>query len=96
MRPKVEAALSFGGETLITSIDALETALAGERRNPDPLIGFAAGNGRRRRQLKGRAFTRVADWSRDELLDVLDLADELKRLHGPARSTTCCPAARSG
>jgi len=29
MRPKVEAALSFGGETLITSIDALETALAG-------------------------------------------------------------------
>jgi ornithine carbamoyltransferase len=30
--------------------------------------------------LKGRAFTRVADWSRDELLEVLDLADELKRL----------------
>jgi carbamate kinase len=29
MRPKVEAALSFGGETLITSIDALGTALAG-------------------------------------------------------------------
>jgi carbamate kinase len=29
MRPKVEAALRFGGETLITSIDALETALAG-------------------------------------------------------------------
>jgi carbamate kinase len=29
MRPKVEAALTFGGETLITSIDALETALAG-------------------------------------------------------------------
>jgi carbamate kinase len=29
MRPKVEAALNFGGETLITSIDALETALAG-------------------------------------------------------------------
>ena len=30
--------------------------------------------------LKGRSFTRVADWSRDELLAVLDLADELKRL----------------
>jgi ornithine carbamoyltransferase len=30
--------------------------------------------------LKGRSFTRVADWSRDELLEVLDLADELKRL----------------
>src|SRR6059058_2875320 len=30
--------------------------------------------------LKGRSFTRVADWSRDDLLHVLDLADELKRL----------------
>jgi len=30
--------------------------------------------------LKGRSFTRVAEWSRDELLAVLDLADELKRL----------------
>jgi len=30
--------------------------------------------------LKGRSFTRVADWSRDELLEVLELADELKRL----------------
>jgi ornithine carbamoyltransferase len=30
-------------------------------------------------ELKGRSFTRVADWSRDELLQVLDLADELKR-----------------
>jgi ornithine carbamoyltransferase len=30
--------------------------------------------------LKGRSFTRVADWSRDELLEVLDLADELKGL----------------
>ena len=29
--------------------------------------------------LKGRSFTRVADWSRDELLEVLDLADDLKR-----------------
>src|SRR5438445_34654 len=31
-------------------------------------------------RLKGRSFTRVADWSRDELLGVLDLGDELKRL----------------
>jgi ornithine carbamoyltransferase len=30
--------------------------------------------------LKGRSLTRIADWSRDELLQVLDLADELKRL----------------
>src|SRR5205807_5884479 len=30
--------------------------------------------------LKGRSFARDADWSRDELLAVLDLADELKRL----------------
>ncbi|MDX6401833.1 MAG: carbamate kinase [Gaiellaceae bacterium] len=29
MRPKVEAALGFGGETLITSVDSLEPALAG-------------------------------------------------------------------
>ena len=28
--------------------------------------------------LKGRSFTHVADWSRDELLSVLDLADDLK------------------
>jgi ornithine carbamoyltransferase len=31
--------------------------------------------------LKGRSFTRIADWSPEELLEVLDLADELKRLH---------------
>src|SRR5438105_15891151 len=30
--------------------------------------------------LKGRHFTRVADWSREELEAVLDLADELKEL----------------
>lgn len=30
MRPKVEAALAFGGETLITSFDALEPALRGD------------------------------------------------------------------
>ena len=31
-------------------------------------------------RLKGRSFTRVADWSAEELTEVLDLADELKRL----------------
>src|SRR3954447_20785243 len=31
-------------------------------------------------RLKGRSFTRVADWSGGDLLEVLDLADELKRL----------------
>jgi ornithine carbamoyltransferase len=30
--------------------------------------------------LKGRSITRVADWSREELLEVLDLAAELRRL----------------
>jgi ornithine carbamoyltransferase len=30
--------------------------------------------------LKGRSFTRIADWSRDELFGLLGLADELKRL----------------
>src|SRR2546421_3901096 len=30
--------------------------------------------------LKGRSFTRVADWAREELVKVLDLADELKLL----------------
>ena len=29
--------------------------------------------------LKGRSYTRVADWSRDELESVLDLADDLKQ-----------------
>ncbi|MGH3109527.1 MAG: ornithine carbamoyltransferase [Gaiellaceae bacterium] len=35
--------------------------------------------------LKGRSFTRVASWSRDELATLLDLADELKaeRAHRP-------------
>src|SRR3954454_2338632 len=30
-------------------------------------------------RLKGRSFTRVAGWSREDLLEVLDLADDLKR-----------------
>jgi ornithine carbamoyltransferase len=31
-------------------------------------------------RLKGRSFTRILDWSADDLTEVLDLADELKRL----------------
>jgi ornithine carbamoyltransferase len=30
--------------------------------------------------LKGRSFTRISDWRPEELVEVLDLADELKRL----------------
>jgi ornithine carbamoyltransferase len=30
--------------------------------------------------LKGRSFTRIADWSTEELVEILDLGDELKRL----------------
>jgi ornithine carbamoyltransferase len=32
--------------------------------------------------LKGRSFTRIADWSREELLATLDLADDLKARQG--------------
>ena len=31
-------------------------------------------------RLKGRSFTRISDWQPEELVEVLDLADELKRL----------------
>jgi ornithine carbamoyltransferase len=36
-------------------------------------------------ELKGRDFLRVSDWSREELLAVLDLADELKTGRGEQR-----------
>jgi ornithine carbamoyltransferase len=36
-------------------------------------------------ELKGRDFLRVSDWSRDELLAVLDLADRLKAGEGEQR-----------
>jgi ornithine carbamoyltransferase len=36
--------------------------------------------------LKGRSFTRVADWSREELLATLDLADNLKARQGRRES----------
>lgn len=41
---------------------------------PLPFLGGPA------EQLRGRSLTRISDWSADELLAVLDLADELKAL----------------
>jgi ornithine carbamoyltransferase len=44
--------------------------------------------------LKGRSFTRLADWSGAELLQVLDLADDLKRRQ-QAREEHQLPPGRS-
>jgi ornithine carbamoyltransferase len=46
--------------------------------------------------LKGRSFTRIADWSRDELLEVLDLADELKRLQAAREEHQLLPGRTLG
>jgi ornithine carbamoyltransferase len=46
--------------------------------------------------LKGRDFIRVADWSRDELLRVLDLADELKRAHAEGEDLRLLPGRTLG
>ena len=46
--------------------------------------------------LKGRDFTRVADWSRDELLRVLDLAGELKRAHAAGEDLRLLPGRTLG
>ena len=46
--------------------------------------------------LKGRDFTKVADWSRDELLRVLDLADELKRAHKAGEEQRLLPGRTLG
>jgi ornithine carbamoyltransferase len=47
-------------------------------------------------RLKGRSFTRVADWSHDELLEVLDLADELKRLQHARKEHRLLPGRTLG
>jgi ornithine carbamoyltransferase len=47
-------------------------------------------------ELKGRDFTRVADWGRDELLRVLDLADELKRAHAAGEDLRLLPGRTLG
>src|SRR5437016_1791134 len=46
--------------------------------------------------LKGRSFTRVADWSRDDLLGVLGLADELKRLQQAGEEQKLLPGRTLG
>jgi ornithine carbamoyltransferase len=46
--------------------------------------------------LKGRSFTRVADWSGDELLGVLGLADELKRLQAAGEEHHLLPGRTLG
>jgi ornithine carbamoyltransferase len=46
--------------------------------------------------LKGRSFVRVADWSEEELLDVLDLADELKRLRRQGEEQPLLPGRTLG
>jgi ornithine carbamoyltransferase len=46
--------------------------------------------------LKGRDFTKVADWSRDELLRTLDLADELKARHAAGEDLRLLPGRTLG
>jgi ornithine carbamoyltransferase len=46
--------------------------------------------------LKGRHFTRVADWQPDELLTVLDLADGLKRLRAAREEHRLLPGRTLG
>jgi len=46
--------------------------------------------------LKGRHFTRVADWSREELEAVLDLADELKELQARGEEHRLLPGRALG
>ncbi len=44
--------------------------------------------------LKGRSFTRVASWSRDELETLLGLADELKTERARRRELRVLPGPR--
>jgi ornithine carbamoyltransferase len=46
--------------------------------------------------LRGRSFTRVADWSRDEWLTALDLADELKAARAGGEETNLLPGRTLG
>jgi ornithine carbamoyltransferase len=47
-------------------------------------------------KLKGRSFTRVAGWSGDDLLEVLDLGDELKRLQNAREEQLLLPGRTLG
>jgi ornithine carbamoyltransferase len=46
--------------------------------------------------LRGRSFMRVADWSRDEWLTTLDLADELKATRAAGEETQLLPGRTLG
>ena len=46
--------------------------------------------------LHGRSFTRVTDWSRDEWLTALDLADELKAARAAGEETSILPGRTLG
>jgi len=46
--------------------------------------------------LRGRSFTRVADWARDEWLTALDLADELKGARAAGEATNLLPGRTLG
>src|SRR3970040_690977 len=46
--------------------------------------------------LKGRSFTRIASWSRDELETLLDLADELKAEQARRRELRLLPGRTIG
>jgi len=46
--------------------------------------------------LRGRSFTRVADWSRDEWLTALDLADRLKAARAAGEETALLPGRTLG
>jgi ornithine carbamoyltransferase len=54
-----------------------------------PVIAVADG-------LQGRSFTRVADWSRDEWLTTLDLADRLKAARAEGEETRLLPGRTLG
>ena len=46
--------------------------------------------------LRGRSFTRVSDWSADEWLTALDLADELKAARAAGEETPLLPGRTLG
>ena len=48
------------------------------------------------KELKGRSFTRIAGWSRDELATLLDLADELKAERARRRELRLLPGRTIG
>ena len=72
---------------IAVAIGATEDAASGRAARPEGLVSvppdppstIRARMSAIAESLKGRSFTRVADWSRDELESVLDFADDLKQ-----------------